>query len=401
MKKTRLVRAIALATSLAFVAAACSDDESSSADTAATEDTTAATGDTTAPAEGGAPVACDNPVAKLGLQFPETGEAANLGAPMIKGAQLAVDQYNTENPDACVAILKLDTQGSPDKAPAVAQAAIDDELVLGIMGPGFSGESKAALPLYSEAGLAAVTGSATNAELQNNGWASFHRILANDSLQGPAIAKYIAETLKPAKIGVVDDASDYGKGLADSVRETLGDAVVASDSIDPEATDFSAAVTKMKDAAPEVIFFGGYYEEAAQLSTQLRDAGVEAQLVFGDGVKDQGGYADAAGPAAEGALVACPCKDGPADFLAAWEAAYGETPGTYGAEYYDVANIFLNVIKAGATDRAAVLAAVKAYDAEGITKALKFTENGEATEASTIYMYKVEGGKITYVSDIK
>ena len=53
------------------------------------------------------------------------------------------------------------------------------------------------------------------------------------------------------------------------------------------------------------------------------------------------------------------------------------------------------------TDRAAVLAAVKAYDAEGITKPIKFTENGEATEASTIYMYKVEGGKITYVSDIK
>ena len=157
----------------------------------------------------------------------------------------------------------------------------------------------------------------------------------------------------------------------------------------------------MKDAAPDVIFYGGYYGEAAKLSTQLRDAGVESQLVFGDGVKDQVGYADAAGPAAEGALIACPCKDGPADFIAAWQAAYNETPGTYGAEYYDVANIFLKVIGDGAKDRAAVLAAVNAIDYAGITKQIKFTANGEATEASTIYMYKVDGGKITYVSDIK
>lgn len=405
MKKTRVVRVAALAATLAFVAAACGDnkDESSTADTtAAAADT--ATADTTATSDTAAaatPVACDNPAVKLGLQFPETGDAAALGAPMLKGAQLAIDQYNAENPDACVAIMKLDTQGDPAKAPAVAQAAIDDALVLGIMGPGFSGESKAAHPLYSEAGLAAVTGSATNAELQTNGWSSFHRILANDGLQGPAIAKYIKDTLKPAKVGIIDDASDYGKGLADNVKTTLGAAVVATDTIDPKAADFSAAVTKMKDAAPDVIFYGGYYAEAAKLSTQLRDAGVESQLVFGDGVKDQGGYADAAGPAAEGALIACPCKDGPADFIAAWQAAYGEVPGTYGAEYYDVANVFLNVIKAGAKDRAAVLAGVNAYDADGITKHLKFTENGEATEASTIYMYKVDGGKITYVSDIK
>ena len=386
MKKSNLLRAGAVLVSLSFVGVACgSSDDSAS--------------DTTAPAS--TEVTCDSPVASVALQFPETGDAANLGAPMLKGAQLAIDEYNAANADACVTLKTFDTQGDPAKAPAVAQAVIGDATILGLVGPGFSGESLAALPLYDEAGLATITGSATNATIQDQGFKIFHRILANDAVQGPAIAKYISETLKPASVGIVDDASDYGKGLADTVKTAAGKTVVASDSIDPKAADFSAAVSKMKDANPEVIFFGGYYGEAVKLSTQLRDAGVTATLVFGDGVKDQAGYADAAGPAAEGALIACPCKDGSADFISAWNAKYGEVPGTYGAEYYDATNVMLNIIKAGAADRAAVLAAVKAYDAAGITKQIKFEANGEATEASTIYMYKVEGGKITYVADIK
>lgn len=387
MKKTQMFRASALLIGLSLVGVACGGSDSAS--------------DTTAPAEGAAEVTCDSPVASLGLQFPETGDAANLGAPMLKGAELAVAEYNAENPDECVSVKKFDTQGDPAKAPAVAQAAIDDATVLGIMGPGFSGESKAALPLYDAAGLAAVTGSATNSELQNNGWKVWFRILANDAVQGPGIAKYIAETLKPASVGIIDDGSDYGKGLADNVKTAVAEASVTTDTIDPKAADFSAAVTKMKDANPEVIFYGGYYAEAAKLSTQLRDAGVTATLVFGDGVKDQAGYADAAGPAAEGAIIGCPCKDGGADFTAAWQAKYNEAPGTYGAEYYDIAKLYLSIIKAGAKDRAAVLAAVKAADFAGVTKQLKFADNGEATEAGAIYLYKVVSGKITFEAEVK
>ena len=126
-----------------------------------------------------------------------------------------------------------------------------------------------------------------------------------------------------------------------------------------------------------------------------------ATLVFGDGVKDQAGYVDAAGPAADGAIIGCPCKDGGDEFSAAWQAKYNEAPGTYGAEYYDIAGLYLSIIKAGATDRAAVLAAVKAADYTGVTKQLKFAENGEATEAGAIYLYKVAGGKITFETEVK
>ncbi|NBU38394.1 MAG: branched-chain amino acid ABC transporter substrate-binding protein, partial [Actinobacteria bacterium] len=173
-----------------------------------------------------------------------------------------------------------------------------------------------------------------------------------------------------------------------------------TDTIDPKAADFSAAVSKVKDAAPEYVFYGGYYGEAAKLATQLKDAGVTAVFVSGDGVKDQAGFADAAGPAAEGALIGCPCKDGSDEFIANWKKAYGETPGTYGAEYYDAANVILAAIKGGAKDRAAVLAAISAYDADGITKHIKFGADGDATEGN-IYIYKVVDGKLTYLAEAK
>jgi len=382
MKKVNVLRTAAVVAGLSLVGVACGGSSSSKS-----SDTTVA-------------AACDSPVASLGLQFPQTGDAANLGAPMLKGAQLAIDEYNAANPSSCVKLVTLDTQGDPSKAPAVAQSAISDASILGIMGPGFSGETKAAAPLYEQAGLAMVTGSATNGALQTNGWKVFHRILANDNKQGPAIGNYIVNTVKPKAVGIIDDASDYGKGLADSVKSTVGSLVTVSDEIDPKAADFSATVSKMKAANPDVIFYGGYYGEAAKLAKQLSDAGVKATLVGGDGVKDQAGFADAAGPAAEGALIGCPCKDGSADFIAKWQAKYNEVPGTYGAEYYDVANIFLSAIKGGAKDRAAVLAAVNSYNADGITKHLQFGTDGEATEGN-VYMYQVKSGKITYLAEAK
>ena len=116
---------------------------------------------------------------------------------------------------------------------------------------------------------------------------------------------------------------------------------------------------------------------------------------------DQAGYADAAGPAAEGAIIGCPCKSGDKAFVDAWKAKYNEDPGTYGAEYYDIANLYLSIIKGGAADRAAVLAGVKGAEYKGVTKTIKFQDNGEATESGAIYLYKVVDGKITFETEVK
>lgn len=395
MKKSTLLRVSAIAVSLAFVAAACGSDSDSSV----TEDTVVAevTDDTTAAAAG---VTCE-PVS-IAFFGALSGDAGNLGKNIRAGADLAVSEFNTANPGCQVGLVDFDSQGDPAQAPALAQKAIDDAMILGIVGPAFSGESKAAIPLFDAAGLSIITPSATNADLNDNNWKVFHRALAGDDKQGPAIASYIQKTLAAAKVGVIDDASEYGKGLADIVKTTLGAAVVASDSIDPKAADFSAAVSKMKEAAPDAIFYGGYYAEAGKLAKQLRDAGVTATLVFGDGVKDNG-FIEAAGPAADGSIITCTCSDGAsnAEFAAAYTAKFpGETPQTYGAEAYDAAKAFLAAIAAGKTDRAGVLEFLGTYDAAGITKQIKWDETGEVA-GNAVYAYKVEAGAISVIGLIE
>ena len=125
---------------------------------------------------------------------------------------------------------------------------------------------------------------------------------------------------------VIDDASDYGKGLADSVKTALGAAVVGSDTIDPKATDYSATVTKVKAAAPDAVFFGGYYSQAGPLAKQLRDGGVTRPSSCSVTASKDAGFVKLAGTAGEGAIITCPCAPSPPDFAAAYKAAFNVDP---------------------------------------------------------------------------
>jgi branched-chain amino acid transport system substrate-binding protein len=198
---------------------------------------------------------------------------------------------------------------------------------------------------------------------------------------------------------VMDDASEYGAGLAGIVREELGDLVVDTDTIQVGQTDFSASVTKVNSSNADTVFFGGYYAEAALIVRQLRGAGFEGTFVVADGVKDPG-YLEGARAAAEGTIITCPCipAEDPAvaEFASAYEAEFGGAPGTYAGEAYDAANIFLDGIAEGIDNREDMLAFINEYDEAGVTKQLKFDETGEPSDVH-VYAYKVEGGEI--VSD--
>ncbi|TNM45178.1 branched-chain amino acid ABC transporter substrate-binding protein [Nocardioides albidus] len=347
---------------------------------------------------GGSDADCD---VKLAFFGPETGDAAGLGKPIIQGTQLAIDQYN-EDADCKVEFVKYDSQGSPDEAPALATEAAGDESLIGVVGPAFSGESAAAGDTFAEAGLPTITPSATNPTLADNGWDTFHRALGNDATQGPAAAKYIKDTVKAGKVFVIDDASEYGAGLAGIVEKDLADAVVGTDTIQQKQTDFSATVTKVTDAKPDAVFFGGYYAEATILVGQLRDGGFDGTFVVADGVKDPA-FLDAK-DAAEGTIITCPCipdtEPAVAEFAADYEAEFGEAPGTYAAEAYDAATIFLDGIDEGVDNRADMLEFVNNYDDEGITKQLKFDEKGEPADVH-VYAYTVKGGAIVPEGEIK
>jgi branched-chain amino acid transport system substrate-binding protein len=352
-------------------------------------------GEDTDASGGSGDAACDQTLAFFG---PQTGPAAGLGAPIINGAQLAIDQYNADA-DCEVAFEQIDSQGSPDQAPSLATEAAGNDAIIGIVGPAFSGESAAAGPIFAEAGLPTVSPSATNPALSENGWDTFHRALGNDATQGPAAAKYIQDTIQAKSVFVIDDASEYGAGLAGIVQEELGDTVVDTDTIQVGQTDFSATVTKANSSKADTVFFGGYYAEAALIIRQLRDAGFKGTFVVADGVKDPG-YLDGARAAAEGTVITCPCipAEDPAvsEFASAYEEEFGEAPGTYAAEAYDAANIFLDGIAEGIDNREDMLAFINEYDEPGITKQLKFDETGEPSDVH-VYAYKVQDGEI--VSD--
>ena len=211
-----------------------------------------------------------------------------------------------------------------------------------------------------------VSASATNTELPNVVKDSkvFHRVLPDDAAQAAGVAKYLKTTLKPKTIAIVHDNSEYGKGLAvDQLSKQLGDIkVVDTEAIDPKSQDYSAAVNKVKAANPDAVFFGGYYEQAGRLKKQLADAGVKATFISGDGALDAG-FVKAAGSAADGALLSCPCyfaSDASPGKIGEFAKKYkdvngGAVPGTYSTEAYDAANILMTGIKAGNTDREKLL----------------------------------------------
>ena len=164
--------------SLGLFAAACGDDSgSSSATTGGGAATTGGGAATTGGGEAAVGAAkCDG--VAIGFFGALTGDNANLGINIEQGAELAVDQFNTANPDCQVKLKKFDTPGQPGPGPGSSPSrSIDDASVVGMVGPAFSGESKAADPIFDEAGLPIITPSATNADAADNGWKIFHRVL--------------------------------------------------------------------------------------------------------------------------------------------------------------------------------------------------------------------------------
>jgi branched-chain amino acid transport system substrate-binding protein len=369
----RVVGGVALAAAMVAGAAACANSNSG----------------------GSSAKSCGYKIAFFGAL---TGGNAVLGINIRDGAKLAVDQYNAKNKDCKVDLVDKDSVGSPDNAPPLATAVAGDPKILATVGPAFSGESKVADPILSSAGVVILTPSATNPTLATQGWKTFHRGLGNDASQGPAAARYIKDNLKAQKVFVIDDASEYGKGLADQVKSTLGPLVVGSDVIQEKQTDFSALVAKIQAANVDAVFHGGYVREGAPFLKQLRGAGVKATYVAGDGVKDPALIDGAGKDAAEGAILTCPCV--PPDklsgsFPADYKAATGRDPGTYSAESFDAANILLSGIKGGNTTRAKLNDYVSAYTGQGITTKFKFQSNGELDPGSiAVWAYKVKDGQI-------
>ena len=319
-----------------------------------------------------------------------TGPDAQLGINIRDGVQLAVDKHNVANPGCQIQLKTFDTEGDPQKATQVAPRIVDDASIVALVGPGFSGETDATGNTFNQAGLVAATASATNVTLSQKGWRTFFRGLGNDASQGEAVANYLKNTLNAKKVCVVDDSTAYGAGLAEVMRNTLGPVAQAKCNISVKKgdKDFSAAVTQIKTAAPDAIFYSGYYAEAAPLVQQLRDGGVTATFVSGDGTKDPE-FVKQAGAASKDAILSCPCSPAPAAFADEYTKKFNQPPSTYSTEGYDLGTILVTGIDSGATTRPQLLDYVRAYNGPGVGRQYQWTDKGELTN-TLIWIYKVQ-----------
>ena len=336
---------------------------------------------------------------KLGFMGDLTGENSGIVIPLRNGAQMAIDEYNGTDPATKIEMVPYDSQAAPEQATALAQQAINTDKIVGLIGPAFSGESQQVGPILEEGKIPSIS-IATNATLAEKGWKYWHRILPGDRIQGTGIGEFIARALTPRTAFVIHDNQDYSKGIADFVTAALkGKGVtVEGDVIDPEGSDYASTVNRVKSAAPQAIFYGGYYAEGGRLLKQLREAGVTARFLSGDGSLDAGLAKGASGTNADGAVVGCPCLVDPTGeanekskkFVDAYKAKFSIAPAIYAAEGYDSATAFIEAIKTGNTDAQKINTALSTVDIAGVTKQIKFGSNGEPA-GGDIYVYQFKG----------
>ncbi|MEV0899397.1 branched-chain amino acid ABC transporter substrate-binding protein [Actinoplanes sp. NPDC049802] len=332
-----------------------------------------------------------------------SGDNAGLVIPSLNGAKLAIKQHNAANANCQIELKEFDTQGDPAQATPIANQVAGDQSFLGVIGGHFSGESDATMPVYEAAGLAMVSPSATRTDLTAKGNKSFFRVVGNDGTQAGAVSTYL-KSQNAAKVFMIDDGSAYGAGITAELEKNLGAALAGKEKIQEKQAQFEATISKIKNAQADFVFYGGYTREAAPLVRQMRAAGVTAKFVGPDGLYDPA-FPQGAQKGAEGAIITCPClpasKAG-GTFSADFEKEYGIAPGSYGAEGFDGATIYIDAFKAGKKTRADILAFVKAYDKQGVSKYIKFAENGDVDPSKVvIWSYQVKGITFEPLQELK
>ncbi|MGI8815457.1 MAG: branched-chain amino acid ABC transporter substrate-binding protein [Pseudonocardia sp.] len=340
---------------------------------------------------------------KIGFMGDLSGESSGIVIPGHNGAKLAIAEYNETNPPRKIELKDYDSQGSSDQAVPLIQQALNTDKIVALIGPAFSGESRGVVPILQEAKIPSVSQSATAANLATRGWKYWHRVVASDDFQGPAIADFLARVTGAKSAFVISDDQEYSVGIAESAAKELTKKglSVQTDRFAKDLSDYSSTVAKVKAANPQAIFYGGYYPQAGRLLKQLRDNGVRAPFASGDGSTDKGIVDGAGVPAAEGAILGCPCaipgvgntEGALKAFYDKYTAAYKIDPAIYAGEGYDSATAFINAIKAGNTTSDAINTYLATESFQGVAKPIKFQPNGEVV-GTDIFVHVVRAGKL-------
>jgi len=347
---------------------------------------------------------------KIGHVGPLTGGIAHLGKDNENGARLAVEEANAakikiDGKEVKFVFVAEDDQADPKVGTTVAQKLVDAKVV-GVVGHLNSGTSIPASPLYNQAGIPVISGSATNPKLTEQGFKTQFRVVGRDDQQGPAIASYLATNNKPKVVAVIDDATAYGEGIANEVEKTLkaaGVSVLPREKGTDKTTDWKAVLTKLRGRNPDAVFYGGMDATGGPLMKQGRELGIKAVFAFGDGACTDD-MAKLAGAAAEGLLCSqagLPVEAADKKFLAAYKKRFNADPILYAPFTYDAANLLIQAMqKANSTDPKKYLPALAQLDVNGVTGRIAFDAKGDRKDAE-MTIFTMKAGKITPVAVIK
>jgi branched-chain amino acid transport system substrate-binding protein len=346
----------------------------------------------------------DNLTVKIGSSQPLTGGGAVAGKDAENGLRLAIDELNEKNlvingKKVGFVLQSEDDQADPRIGVQVAQK-LSDSGVNAVIGPFYSGVFLAAASVYKEADVPLLT-DATNPAVTHQGLSKLFQVTPNDSRLGGEMAKY-AVTLKNIKTAaIIDDRTAYGGGVADEfekVAKQSGLKIVDREYTNDKATDFKAILTKISAAMPDVIFFGGYSQQAGLMVKQMHSLGIKSILFGGDAIcnPDTGSIGGK-----DSESIRCPIGGAPLDagtasakFGQSFLVKYKAKPQIYSAVWYDAMNMLAQaMVKAQSTQAGPVSEALHTMHYKGIIGDYEFTDTGEL-KAPTITIYEFVNGDL-------
>ena len=355
-------------------------------------------------------------VVKIGHVGPTSGGIAHLGKDNENGARMAIDELNAKGvmiggKKVKLELLAEDDAGDPKQGTAAAQKLVDSKVV-GVIGHLNSGTTIPASRIYSDAGIPQISPSATNPKYTRQGYKTTFRVVADDVHLGGTLGRYAVKTLKGKSIAVIDDRTPYGQGVADEFEKALkasGSKSVAREFTNDKATDFTAILTNIKSKKPDIIFYGGMDAVAGPMMRQMKQLGIKAKFMGGDGICTGELPKLAAGTMDDGQVVCAEAggvegaaKKSMDDFYAAYKAKFNMDVQVYAPYVYDATNVLVAaMVKAGSSDPAKYLPVLaKTTGHKGVTGTISFDEKGDIKNgALTLYTYK--GGKREQIAVVR
>jgi branched-chain amino acid transport system substrate-binding protein len=335
---------------------------------------------------------------KIATQSPLSGGQAALGEGIKLGTQLAVEQLrgNLTKQGFKVELVPFDDQAKPDVGVANAKNIIADKDILVVIGHLNSGVAIPSSEVYKEVDLPMISPANTNEKITDRGYPSVNRVCGRDDVQGPVGAEFAALTLKVKSVYVVHDKTTYGQGVAEAFKaeaEKKGVKVLAFEGTE-EKSNFDPIITPIKAKNPDLVYFGGIYDQGAPFFKQAREKGVKAKFLGPDGL-DSSDLVKIGGKALVGlyyTTAAAPSSSPQAKkFGDDFKKKFGKNPEPYAAESFVATAIALKAIEstvAGgkAPTRATLAGAIRKVKYTGMTGAIEFDDKGDPKKASYYVM---------------